>query len=440
MKSLFKLEKKDYFNLSEIRVFMYKTISAMPKIYTDDFKGKIPYYEYTKLKQLSQFDYIFKDYFKELFVKTEDLTVLTERHYSLIKNLISKRFTVNTLTTIYYYISNMLIDKITEKYGDNDDYNKYIISAKKLLGSDLHILSSSLYKEIEELKNQRRTSLDKNFFQILNSSVSDKFNNYISSFKFLRKNFKKMKKFFDTHYRNQLDIINNDYNKDKIISSFDYYNKQKDNYEKIYTEMEKEESVETEVDDFFKNYSKMFSGINSNYESEIDNHHLIYILKYIIINGFKVKSIIINSDLENIMNKNFKIKMHEISLLKSLYVLITNASEHNSTEISIKTTIDYDDLHIDVINNGNKIDELALIMMFEPFFTIKIYKEYINNRKKFLEENNIYSFCNENTESYGYGLNIAREELNKFDSNVFLLKSDLEETIFRITIKIKKKE
>ena len=97
----------------------------------------------------------------------------------------------------------------------------------------------------------------------------------------------------------------------------------------IFSEKSKEiqeEKNKNNANSFFENYSKMFSGINSDYESEIDNKHLIYIIKYIIINGFKVKSIIVNDEFSEFLeNKNFKIKIHEISLLKSLFVLILNA-------------------------------------------------------------------------------------------------------------------
>lgn len=438
MKFLFKLEKNDYFCLSEIRVFMYKTISEMPKINPQTFENKIHQYELIKLRKLSQFDFIFKDYFKELFVKTESLSSISSRHITLIQNLTEIKFSVNALNTIYYYISNILIEKIKEKYGKNDEYNKYVISAKKLLGSDLHLLSSSFYKEIEELKNKRRVSLDKNFFNIFNSSVSDKFNNYLSNFQFLQTNFQRLDKFFNK-FSNAMEETSENLNDESFSNLNKNFLKYKNNFDMIIQDIVKEET-NNEVSNFFRNYSKMFSGINSDYESEIDNNHLIYIVKYIIINGFKVKSIIVDDDFSEYLSKiNFLVKIHEISLLKSLYVLIINASEHNSTKISIKSSIENDNLFIDVTNNGLMIDELSEKMLFEPFFSTKLYPEYKNARKSFLLRNNI--FTNDldlnNNDSYGYGLNIAKEELNKFDSNVFLLQSNQEETTFRISLKIK---
>ena len=440
MKFLFKLEKNDYFLLSEIRVFMYKSIIDMPKINVTIFENKISNYELMKLKKLNDLDFIFKEYFKELFVKTERLSSISSRHLTLIQILVKVKFSVNSLNIIYYYISNILIEKIKEKYGNNDEYNKYVIITKKILGSDLHLLSSSFYKEIEELKNKRRVSLDKDFFNIFNSSVSDKFNNYLLSFESIPRDFLSFTRGFEKFYISMLETekdLNNETYK-LLLTKFNKLNN-------IFSEKSKEiqeEKNKNNANSFFENYSKMFSGINSDYESEIDNKHLIYIIKYIIINGFKVKSIIVNDEFSEFLeNKNFKIKIHEISLLKSLFVLILNASEHNSTKIYISSSIEEDNLYIDVTNNGFMIDEKLAIMLFEPFFTTKTRPEYIKIRKEFLLKHNILSNDGElNNECYGYGLNIAKEELNKFSSNVFLLKSNQEETTFRISLKIIKSE
>lgn len=438
MKSLFKLEKKDYFNISEIKVFIYKTINEMPKIKAEDFINALPRYEYIKLTKINNFGNMLNQYFIELFIKTESFSQnqLRERHKMLINHFILKKIAVNTLNTIYYYISDVLIEKITEKYG-NDEYNRYVISSKKLLGSDLHLLSSTFYQKTDGLKNQSRTSLDKDFFHLLSSSVSDKFNNYISGYNNFKNNLKVIKKFLDKNYENQLEVVKKDYEVEKVKNAFNFFNSKIDKIENFFTEIEQGEDNEKEVLNFFNNYSKMFSGINSNSESEMDNIHLNYIIQYIIINGFKCsKSIPVDSDLSSTIDNDFKIKIHEISLLKRIYVLIMNAFEHNSTNISIKTFVDKinKNLYIDVINNGDEIPEEYKRMIFEPFFSIKTYQDYIMKRIDFIEKNSLDN--NMSQEHFGYGLNIAKEELNKFNSDVYLLKSDSVETIFQIVIKL----
>ena len=113
MKFLFKLEKNDYFLLSEIRVFMYKSIIDMPKINVTIFENKISNYELMKLKKLNDLDFIFKEYFKELFVKNN----LTLEFFHSRSNCVSKEYL--RIGDDYYPEQHFIKDlsKIKKKYN-----------------------------------------------------------------------------------------------------------------------------------------------------------------------------------------------------------------------------------------------------------------------------------------------------------------------------------
>lgn len=444
MKILFQLEEKDYVNISLIRTYIYKILQPlkndfeyMEKLHIEK---KINSYEYNQLKNSTFYKRKITEYFKDLFVSLKD-NKYSDRHEDAIKYFLQFNISVKGFNEIYYKISYYIIEEIEKEFKENSI--SYVTSVKKILGQDLHIISSNLHKKVEDKKLVRRRLIEENFFFMFNGSSADKLNNYFAGINQDVETLRKMLLKFNKHLTYTKNICDNkEQNSDENIEKIrKERNKWLEKLEKpvLKSLFDKKDLKEREfkTTEFLNKSSKMFSDYSSHSDSIMDKEHLSFIIEYIIINGFALKERSLHIELtNNIDQEDIKIKMHEIPLLKSIFVIVQNAIDANAKNININiyNSIKENEkfLIIDICNDGIELDKEGTSALFIPFYSKKC-KSINNNNNDLLETTKI----NKDARYSGYGLNLAIEELEKFKGKV-ILKNNIRKTCFSLEIPLTK--
>ena len=301
---------------------------------TDEVLNELVHkYKLLKLNLVEELLVLLKSYFLDLL--QSNIGKRREHIKFIVKGLVNKYYSYKPENEILIPIFKIIVKKLKEKISCKKNHFRIITMLEILIEIELRYIGLNIMNMVSNQIDKKTSSIVENTIHIFMSSTSDKLGNYINNISHEYMYLKKLKK------------KNMEYDIDSLDKPFNKFV------------------------DFLDNQSRLFKSFKNKMNDTMNVNDFNFMLEYVFKNGLKVKFPKTDIFIYNNLDEEIIFSINEYILINSIYAIIENSIESNSTEIKFILSNNENYIYVDIIDNGEGIPFEIVEFLFEKNFSYK---------------------------------------------------------------------